>query len=155
GPIQFAPIPGTSLQYVKNTGADLFVDTANGHFYYLVSGRWFTSVGLDGPWSYASNALPPDFALIPPNGPHGAAVASVPGTVDAELAVLKAQIPTQGTLKRTATLTVTYAGKPEFRPIPGTPLTYAVNTSYEVIGAEGRYYACYQGASFVSATPTG
>ena len=97
----------------------------------------------------------PDFARIPPNGPHGAAVASVPGTVDAELAVLKAQIPQQGTLKRSATLTVTYAGKPEFRPIPGTPMTYAVNTSFEVIGVEGRYYACYQGAWFVSTAPAG
>ncbi len=155
GPIQFVSIPGTNLQYVRNTGADLFFDTANGHFYYLVSGRWFSSVGLDGPWTYASDSLPPDFARIPPNGPHGAAVASVPGTVDAELAVLKAQIPQQGTLKRSATLTVTYAGKPEFRPIPGTPMTYAVNTSFEVIGVEGRYYACYQGAWFVSTAPAG
>ncbi len=155
GSIQFVSIAGTGLQYVRNTGADLFFDAANGHFYYLVSGRWFSAVGLDGPWTYATDSLPPDFARIPPNGPHGAVVASVPGTVDAELAVLKAQIPTQGTLKRSATLTVTYAGKPEFRPIPGTPMTYAVNTSSEVIGVEGRYYACYQGAWFVSASPTG
>jgi hypothetical protein len=155
GPIQFVSVPGTSLQYVRNTGADLFFDTANGHFYYLISGRWFSSVGLDGPWTYASDKLPPDFALIPPSGPHGAVVASVPGTVEAELAVLKAQIPQQGTLKRTATLNVTYAGEPEFRPIPGTPMTYAVNTSFEVIGVEGRFYVCYQGAWFVGASPTG
>jgi hypothetical protein len=155
GPMQFAPIPGTSLQYVKNTGADLFFDTANGRFYYLISGRWFSSVGLDGPWTYASEGLPADFAQIPPKGVHGAALASVPGTVEAELAVLKAQIPVGGTLKRSATLNVTYAGKPEFKPIPGTSLTYAVNTSFEVIGVAGRYYACYHGAWFVSASPTG
>jgi hypothetical protein len=155
GPIQFAPIPGTSLQYAKNTGADLFFDTASGRFYYLVSGRWFSSVGLDGPWSYASESLPADFALIPPNGVHAAALASVPGTVDAELAVLKAQIPVEGTLKRSSALNVTYAGKPEFKPIPGTPLTYAVNTSFQVIGFAGKYYACYHGAWFVSASPAG
>src|SRR5262249_32276933 len=66
GPIQSAPTPGTALQYVKNTASDLFSDTGPGRFYYLISGRWFSSAGLDGPWTFASADLPPDFALIPP-----------------------------------------------------------------------------------------
>ncbi len=156
GAIQFAAIPGTGLQYVKNTASDLFFDTAHGRFYYLVSGRWFSAPGLDGPWVFASNDLPPDFSLIPPGSTQGHVLASVPGTSQAQLAVLQAQIPQQATLKRDdAKLTVSYAGTPDFKPIPGTDLIYAVNTSFEVIGAGGKYYVCYQGAWFVGPSPTG
>lgn len=45
GAIQFAAIPGTNLQYVKNTVSDLYFDTAHGRFYYLISGRWFSAAG--------------------------------------------------------------------------------------------------------------
>ena len=80
----------------------------------------------------------------------------MPGTSEAQLAVLKAQIPQQATLKRAeAKLTVTYAGQPQFKPIPGTDLIYAVNTSFQVIGSGGKYYVCYQGAWFVGPTPNG
>src|SRR6185295_19374739 len=71
GPPQYAPISGTSLQYAKNTDAALFRDTANATVYYLASGRWFSAPGLDGPWSFATDKLPADFALIPANGPRG------------------------------------------------------------------------------------
>ena len=156
GAPQFAAVPGTGLQYVKNTASDLFFDKAQGRFYYLTSGRWFAASGLDGPWSFASNDLPPDFALIPPDGERGEALASVPGTSQAQLAVLRAQIPQQATLKRAdAKLTVSYAGAPEFRPLPGIDLAYAVNTAFEVLETDGKYYVCYQGAWFVGATPNG
>ncbi len=156
GPPAFVAIPGTSLQYVANTDSDLFLDTDNGRFYYLVSGRWFSSPGLAGPWTFATPDLPADFALIPEDGPRGAVLPSVPGTQQAQQAVLEAQIPRQATLARgTPAPQVAYAGAPQFKPIPGTSLTYAVNTAYEVIGAEGKYYLCYQGAWFVSASPTG
>ncbi len=156
GALQFAAVPGTGLQYVKNTASDLFFDKAQSRFYYLTSGRWFSAAGLDGPWTFASNDLPPDFALIPPDGVRGETLASVPGTSQAQLAVLKAQIPQQATLKRAdAKLTVLYAGTPEFRPIPGTDLAYAVNTAFEVIETGGKYYVCYQGAWFVGTTPNG
>jgi hypothetical protein len=156
GAPQFVPIAGTALQYVKNTSADLFLDPSTGRFYYLVSGRWFSSAGLDGPWQFATGDLPPDFSLIPPNSPKADVLVSVPGTAAAQQAVLEAQLPQQGTLKRgTAKLNVAYAGPPAFKPIPSTTLTYATNTTYQVIGAEGRYYACYQGAWFVAPSPTG
>src|SRR5262249_14137241 len=47
GAMQFAAIPGTNLQYVKNTASDLLFDTAQRKFYYLISGRWFSAPGLD------------------------------------------------------------------------------------------------------------
>ncbi len=106
--------------------------------------------------SFASDKLPPDFALIPSDSPHADVLPSVPGTAQAQLAVLQAQVPRQATLNQaSAKLTVTYAGQPQFKPIPGTSMTYAVNTPFEVIGAGGKFYVCYQGAWFVGPSPTG
>jgi hypothetical protein len=156
GAPQFQAVSGTSLQVVSNTASALFLQPSTGRFFLLISGRWFASQGLDGPWHFATNDLPPDFAMIPPDGKLASVLPSVPGTAQAQLAVLQAQVPQQATLKKdVAKLTVVYAGPPEFRPIPGTTLTYAVNTSYEVIEAGGRFYACYQGAWFVAASPSG
>ena len=156
GAPQFAPIAGTSLQYVKNTGSDLFFVAATGQFYYLTSGRWFAAAALQGPWTFATPSLPPDFARIPPSSPKGRVLVSVPGTPQAQQAVMEAQVPRKGTLARDAAkVVVTYAGTPEFKPIPATPLTYGVNTAFQVIGAGGRYFVCFQGAWFVGPTPTG
>jgi hypothetical protein len=156
GAPQFSPVQGTGLQVVSNTASTLFLEPSSGRFFLLVSGRWFASQGLDGPWHFASNDLPPDFSAIPPDGKLAPVLASVPGTSQAELAVLRAQVPQQATLKKdAATLTVAYAGTPQFKPIPGTSLTYAVNTSYAVIETRGRFYACYQGAWFVGPSPNG
>lgn len=156
GPPQFVPVPGTGLQTVTNASSDLFFDPTKGQFYYLTSGRWFSAGALDGPWAFASNRLPPDFQMIDPQGNQGHVLASVPNTAQAQAAVLKAQIPQQGTLKRSeATLTVAYAGAPNFAPIPGTQIRYATNTNVQVLEVEGRFYACYQGAWFTSASPSG
>src|SRR5262249_36544574 len=120
------------------------------------SGRWFASTGLDGPWTYATPDLPADFALIPPSSNAGAVLASVPGTAQAQQALIEAQIPHQATLKRDAAkLTVAYVGEPDFKPIPGTSVAYAVNTPEQVLEVDGKYYACFQGAWFVAALPKG
>ncbi len=157
GPPQFVPVPGTSLQAVKNASSALFFDPAAGQFYYLTSGRWFSAGGLDGPWAFATDKLPPDFAMIDPEGNYGAVLASVPNTAQAQATVMKAQLPQQGTLKRdSATVAVTYVGgAPRFEPIPGTPIRYAVNSPFQVLEINGRFYVCHQGAWFVSASPSG
>lgn len=156
GPAKFAAIAGTSLEYVTNTAVALFRDRSTNTLYFLVSGRWFSAPSFDGPWTYATDKLPPDFARIPPDGPRGAVLASVPGTVQAQEALIHAQIPQQATLRRdAATVKVVYAGEPRFEPIPGTSLYYAVNTSFDVVRAGDAYYACYQGAWFVAPAATG
>jgi hypothetical protein len=156
GAPRFAPVPGTGLQVVQNTASVLFFEPSSGRFFLQASGRWFSAHGLTESWSFASHSLPPDFALISPDGPHAAVLSSVPGTAEAQLAVLQAQVPRQATLKKeSAKLTVKYAGPPQFRPIPGTTMTYAVNTPFEVIETAGKFYACYQGAWFVGPSPTG
>jgi hypothetical protein len=156
GPARFEPIPGTGLSYVSNTAADLFREASTGTFYYLVSGRWFSAPSLDGPWVFATASLPPAFAQIPPSGPGGSVLVSVPGTPQAQEALIQAQIPQQGTLSRaSARLEVVYSGAPQFEPIVGTTMYYAVNTPYDVIRVGNVYYSCYQGAWFTAPSPTG
>ena len=157
GTPQLVAIPGTSLRYVANTDASLFVDSATGRYYYLVSGRWFSAASLDGPWTFATTSLPPDFARIPPSSPRGSVLVSVPGTPQAQEALLQAQVPQQATLDRTTTkIEVVYSGgPPRFEPIPGTEMMYAANTMYDVIRVGDAYYACYQGAWFRAPAPTG
>jgi hypothetical protein len=156
GAPQYQPIPGTVLQYVANTDAALFRDTLSARFYYLVSGRWFAAQSLDGPWTYATPYLPADFARIPANGPRGFVLVSVPGTPQAQEALLQAQIPQQATLsKDSAKIEVIYSGAPKFESIAGTPMLYAVNTSFNVIQVDNVYYACYQGAWFSAPAPSG
>jgi len=155
GPSRLVAIPGASLRYVSNTDAPLFVDASN-RYYYLVSGRWFSAVSLDGPWTFATPNLPSDFARIPASSPRGYVLASVPGTPQAREALVQAQVPTQATLDRNTTkVEVIYTGEPKFEPIVQTQLMYAVNTPYDVILLGGKYYLCYRGVWFVAPTPTG
>ena len=66
-------------------------------------------------------------------------------------------VPQTAAVKTTAgaSFSVTYDGKPQFKPIEGTGMTYAVNTSAAVIWSGGRYYACDQGVWYESAAATG
>ena len=86
-------------------------------------------------------------------------MASVPGTPEAEDAVLIAQIPTTVTVNvaqaAVAKSKVSYVGAPQFAPIEGTTLQYATNTPNKVIQVGTQYYLCYQGVWFVSFSPQG
>ena len=78
GPMKFAPIKGTSLQYVVNTSADVFREPTDQELYLLTSGRWFRSWNVEGPWQLvASSELPADFARIPDGSPKARVKASV------------------------------------------------------------------------------
>jgi hypothetical protein len=159
GTPQWVPIPGTQLNYPSNTDSTVFKDTGTGAFYFLTSGRWFTTTHpLMGTWTFATNSLPPDFAKIPPNSPAGKVLAFVPGTPEAEDAVLLAQVPTTVTVNATqaaSQVKVSYAGQPQFEPIQGTTMSYAANTPNRVILVGSEYYLCYQGLWFVGATANG
>ncbi len=157
GPPQWTAIPGTQLSYGANTSSAVFKYTPTGAYYYLTSGRWFTATRPLGPWTFTTYNLPTDFAHIPPNSPPGAVLASVPGTPEAEDAVLIAQIPTTATVTPAAAkeVQVSYVGQPQFQPITGTTMFYAVNTPNKVIQVDNAYYLCYQGAWFVSFSAQG
>jgi len=154
----YARIPGTQLVYASNTDADLFVYGPTNQYFYLAAGRWFSSSSLQGPWVYATAKLPADFANIPPASPAGRVLVSVPGTEQAKDAVLLAQIPTTVVVNpatAAAQAQVSYYGAPEFKPIEGTSMSYATNTSDKVIKVGDVYYLCLQGIWFNSANAQG
>jgi hypothetical protein len=66
GSPEFAPIPGTSLQYATNT-VDKVIQV--GDVYYLcLQGVWFMSTTPSGPWTTASS-VPQVIYTIPPSSP--------------------------------------------------------------------------------------
>jgi hypothetical protein len=154
----YSKIPDTQLTRATNTDSVLFVQTNEQKYYFLVSGRWFRSASLDGPWTFAGGDLPADFAKIPPNGPSSDVLASVPGTQEASDAVLLAQIPTTAIVnikEAEAQVKVQYDGSPQFKPIESTSLSYATNTQDKIIKVGDIYYLCFQAVWFMSTTPTG
>ena len=154
----YSNIPGTRLEYATDTDDHVFIDQTDNQFYVLLSGRWYRGDSLRGPWTFASPSLPADFKKIPATSPASAVLASVPGTADAEEAVLQAQIPTVATVNKkeaAAKLNVLYDGEPKFQPIAETQLSYAVNTQDKVIRDGDLYYLCFQGVWFLSSDPSG
>lgn len=146
------------LQVVVNTDADLFFDGSDQRWYYLVAGRWFRSASLDGPWSFASTDLPPEFSHLPPDGKKARALYAVPGTPQAQEAVLVASIPQTAVVARSeAKAEIVYHGAPRFEPIEGTAgLAYAVNAQPAVIRhTPSAYYVVDRGVWFAAPAPTG
>ena len=157
GPPQFAPLEGTDLLYLSNTGRDVFQTAGVQQYYVLLSGRWFAAPSLEsGPWGYvAPDKLPAGFYRIPPASVKGHVLAFVPDTPQAKEAVAEAQIPVTAAIPRKATIKISYDGAPEFRPIEGTSLQYAVNTATPVIKAQEQYYAVDRAVWYQSAQPDG
>jgi hypothetical protein len=160
GKPSFKPVAGAGadLLSMENTESDVLLEVPTQNYYALLSGRWFRSRKLDGgSWAYVPpDSLPASFAKIPPDSDIGDVRASVPGTDEAEDALLDAQIPQTTAVKRAdASLTVTYDGEPKFVPIEGTKTEYAINTPSSVLRIDGRYYACDNAVWYVADAPTG
>src|ERR1700722_4564317 len=154
----YTQIPNTHVSYAANTQSNLFQWSDTKEYFYLVSGRWFRAKSLDGPWAFATLDLPADFAKIPADSPRASVLVSVPGTDQAEDAVLLAQIPTTVIVNRAeaeAAVKVDYDGDPQFKPIESTSLSYASNTQDKVIKVGDLYYLCFQAVWFMSTSPTG
>lgn len=150
-------VEGTNLSFATNTDSHVFQE-GDGEVYFLVSGRWFKTPKLGGEWTYAGNNLPEDFKEIPENAPCAEVLASVPGTEDAEDAVILASVPVEAVVKikeAEAKAKATYNGDPQFKPVEGTQLQYAANTPNDVIECEGKYYLCQDAVWFVSDKATG
>lgn len=152
GPAKYTPVEGTSLLWVNNTESDIFRNGAEGSFYYLVAGRWFSAPSLYGPWTFATPELPEDFQKIPVEHPRSRVLASVPGTQQSVEAILQANVPRTARVNKNQLKApdVIYQGEPEFQPIKDTMLWRAVNTDKDVIKYGNEFYLCYQAVWFKS-----
>ncbi len=148
----FANIPETSLLFVSNSTDNIFKNIGDNQYYVLLSGRWYTSPKLDGPWSYiAADQLPPDFQKIPPGSDKDNVLSSVAGTKESVDAIHDAQLPQTAKVDRKkATCAVTYDGEPKFEAIEGTSLEIAMNTKSTVLKSEGKFYCVDKGVWFVA-----
>ncbi|MCC4834416.1 carbohydrate-binding family V/XII [Shewanella sp. 10N.7] len=145
------------LLYVSNTETAWIRETTSGDMYLLLSGRWFKSKKQAGPWAFVrGDKLPESFKDIPPESDIGGLRVSVAGTDEANQAMLDAQIPQTAAIKRDeAKLEVEYDGEPKFEAVTGTSVSYAVNTSTQVLLIKEVYYAVDNGVWFTSASAKG
>jgi len=150
-------VAGTSLLWVNNTESDLFRLRKDGPVYFLVAGRWFSAPDFNGPWTFATPNLPPEFKKISLEHPRSRVLASVPGTPQAAEGVLLAQIPQTARVnpKELKAPDVVYQGNPNFEPIPETSVARAVNTDKDIIKVGDLYYMCFQGVWFTSRSANG
>ncbi len=152
GKPEYKTISDTSLLYVSNTDSDVLMDTDSQDYYVLLSGRWYVSKSLDGPWRYrAVQDLPGEFKKIPEDSELGSVLYAVPGTDIAREAVMDAQLPQTASIDRKkASLKVEYDGNPKFEEIEGTQMHWAANTATAVIRVQKKYFAVDEAVWFVS-----
>ncbi len=157
GQPEYEAIVGTTLYYVSNTDSDLLFDSTEQTHYVLLSGRWYTSQSLDGPWLYKpGDDLPEQFKKIDEDSEIGTVLYAVPGTVVAKEAVMDARIPQTAAIDmQKASLNVEYDGEPQFEKITGTKMHWAANTATPVIRVANAYYAVDEAVWFVSNSPKG
>ncbi len=160
GQPNFVPVASTRLLWATNSAIDVLIDTTSNDYYVLISGRWFRAPGLAGPWTFvASDALPASFKQIPPKGtPASVILASVAGTPQAQEAVIANSIPQTATVSRVngPAFTPVFDGVPAYQSIPGTPLTYVVNSRIPVIEVSPTsFYAVEAGVWFTAPVVTG
>jgi hypothetical protein len=158
GAPDWVPVENTALVYVKNTTGNVFLYLNDQKTYVLVTGRWFRGAYLAGPWEYVPGAeLPPDFAKIPDESPKENVRASVPGTAQAQEAVIATEIPQMATVDRAkAQFTAVIDGAPELRPIPDTPLSYVFNSPAPIIMVSPtEWYAVQNAVWFTAPSATG
>lgn len=154
----YKPVVGTTLLYVDNTLDEIFKDVNTQKNYILLSGRWYNSKSLDGPWEYVeTDALPAAFAEIPEGSEKDGVLTSVAGTNAAEEAIMDANIPQAAKVDRTSvTCTVDWDGQPKFVRIENTNLLLAENSSITVMQTpDKQYYALENGIWFKSDAPSG
>jgi hypothetical protein len=157
GEPKYVQVPGTALFWVSNTDSDVFRMGKTGLVYYLVAGRWFSAQDFTGPWTFATPSLPDDFKKIPIEHERSRVLASVPGTDEANEAVLLASIPQTARVnkKELKAPEVDYQGDAQFQPIEQTTVQRAVNTDKDVFKVGDAYYMCYQGVWFTGKSASG
>ncbi len=158
GEPDYVSVEGTQLLYMSNTESDVIMDIASQTYYVLIAGRWYSSKDLaSGPWTYMPHdQLPEDFPSIPEESDIGNVLVSVPGTKQAQDAVLENQIPQTAEVDRkTASVKVQYDGDPEFEKCGDEGVAYAKNADKNVLLINDRFYCCDEAVWFESDKPDG
>jgi hypothetical protein len=147
----FTFIPGVRLMSVANTESDLFFHPKTNLYYLLISGRWFSSPELEGPWTAASE-LPEEFAKVPRDHVRGHVVWCVPGTPESAEACAFASLEERVTVNKYAPAQVLFEpeGKgPVAEALEGDVKSVA-NTEDDCFGVGKAWYACQRGVWFKS-----
>jgi hypothetical protein len=158
GEIDYKPIEQTTLLYIANSESDIIMDINTQKHFILLAGRWYASKSLkDGDWKFIEpNQLPAEFKKIPENSDLANVRASIPGTNEAQTALLEQTIPQTATIDRKeAKVEVKYDGDPKFENITGTSIQYAVNTDKTVLLIDKKYYCIENAVWFVAKKATG
>ncbi len=143
------------IEFAANTRQELL--RLDAKIYLLLSGRWFTASSFEGPWTWTTQ-LPTAFANLPTEGAKAYLRASVPGTPEARDAAVVKNIPRTITVSRDAANLapkVNYAGEPIFETIAGTDIKIALNTSFQVLQYQDKWYLCNQAMWFKAGSPGG
>jgi hypothetical protein len=156
GKANFEPLVD-DLLVLTNSQSDIFMHVGSQDYYIVLSGRWFKSKSLEGPWTYSSSdQLPEAFVNIPEDSKQAESRVYVAGTTEAREAVMDAQIPqTAAVSKGSVDIEVTYDGEPKFVAIEGTGLTYAENTGSTVLQSDGSFYLVEDAVWYISSSPKG
>ncbi len=153
GTIDYQSIEKTNLLYVSNSENDIIMDIDSQNHYILIAGRWYFSKSLqDGDWKFCEPSdLPKDFMNIPEESELASVRSSIPGTSEAQTALLEQSIPQTATIDRKeAKVEVKYDGDPQFEKIEGTDVSYAINTDKTVLLIKKKYYCVDEAVWFVS-----
>lgn|SRR5208283_4112885 len=153
GAPDWAPLEGTMLLYVKNTTGNVFKDLNDQNTYVLVTGRWFRATDFSGPWQYvAGKDLPSDFFTIPDNSPKENVKASIPGTSQAQEALISYGIPQTATVDINKTnFTLIIDGDPQLQPVQDTTLMYVYNSPNPIIMvSQNQWFAVNNGVWFTA-----
>jgi hypothetical protein len=157
GEPKFTPVPETTLLFVENTDGNVFMNIDSQKYFILISGRWYTSDELKGPWAFVeADKLPVEFSKIPEGTEKDQVLASVAGTQAAKEAILDTQIPQTAEINRkTTSVNVEYDGEPKFEPVDGTSMLYAVNSPKTVLKVGNTFYCVDNGIWFEAPTAKG
>ena len=158
GKQEYAAIDGTKLLFVSNTDEDIVMDIDTQEHYVLLAGRWYKSKSLeDGSWTFVEpDNLPDDFSKIPEDSDIADVRVSIPGTPEAEDALLEQTIPQTATVDRkSTTVEVKWDGDPKFEKIKDTEVSVAKNSDKTVLLISGKYYCVDDGIWFVADKPDG
>ena len=141
-----APIKGLKLQFVLNTGWDLFFEPSESQYYLLADQTWLSAKSLDGTWSGAGK-LPAEFSkLSAANGWEHVQKAAT------SKATKTSKVPKVFFTDQPAEL-IAFAGEPAYQSIKGTQLSYATNSDSWVFKnlADGQFYYLVTGRWFRAA----